>query len=49
MNYARIYPPQALERDKEAWIKWYEDNKCKNIQLKNNYPIPEQDKKFFEY
>jgi len=49
MNYARIYPPQALERDKKVWIKWYEDNKCKNIQLKKNYPIPEQYKEFFEY
>jgi hypothetical protein len=48
VNYARIYPPQAFEKDKKLWIKWYEDNKCKNIQLKKNYPIPEQYKEFFE-
>jgi hypothetical protein len=49
MNYARIYSPQAFERDKNVWIKWYEDNKCKNLQLKENYPIPEQYQEFFEY
>jgi hypothetical protein len=49
MNYARIYPPQALERDKKVWIKWYEDNKCNNLQLKENYPIPEQYQEFFKY
>ena len=48
MNYARIYPPQALEIDKKVWIKWYEDNKCKNIKLKKSHPIPEQYKEFFE-
>lgn len=49
MNYARIYPPQALVRDKEIWLKWYEKNKCTNIQLKKDYPVPEQYKEFFEY
>ena len=49
MNYARIYPLQAFEKDKKIWIKWYEDNKCKNLQLKENYLIPEQYKEFFEY
>lgn len=49
MNYARVYPPQAFERDRKVWIKWYEENKCKNIQLKESYPIPEQYKEFFEY
>ena len=49
INYARIYPLKALERDKKVWIKWYEDNKCKNLQLKENYPIPEQYQEFFEY
>ena len=48
INYARIYPPQALERDKIIWLKWYEENKCKNIQLKKSHPIPEQYKEFFE-
>ena len=48
MNYARVYPPQAFEKDKQVWIKWYEDNKCKNVQLKESYPIPEQYKEFFE-
>jgi len=49
MNYARIYPLHALERDKKVWIIWYEDNKCKNLKLKESYPIPEQYKEFFEY
>ena len=49
MNYARIYHSNVLEKDKLIWIKWYENNKCKNIQLKRNYPIPEQYKEFFEY
>lgn len=49
MNYARIYPPQALEKDKREWLKWYEENKCTNIQLKDKYLIPERYKEFFEY
>jgi hypothetical protein len=49
MNYARIYPPKAMEKDKIVWLKWYEENKCKNIQLKKSYPIPEQYKEILEY
>ncbi|RYE53472.1 MAG: hypothetical protein EOP48_14315 [Sphingobacteriales bacterium] len=33
-NYARTYPYGAFENDKKKWLKWYEDNKCKNIQYK---------------
>jgi hypothetical protein len=48
VNYARIYPPHAFERDKKVWIKWYEENKCNNIQLKDKYPIPEQYQEFYQ-
>lgn len=34
MNYARTYPIGAFEKDKEVWLKWYEENKCQNIQFK---------------
>lgn len=49
MNYNRSYPIGIFKKDKEVWLKWYEDNKCKNIQLKKSYPIPERYKEIFEY
>lgn len=41
MNYARTYPIGVFEEDLKNWLKWYEENKCKNIQLKKTYVIPE--------
>lgn len=32
-NYTRSYPVGVYEKDKEDWLKWYEENKCKNIQF----------------
>ncbi|RZJ65511.1 MAG: hypothetical protein EOO45_16700 [Flavobacterium sp.] len=31
-NYARLYPLEIFEQDKKGWLKWYEANKCNNIQ-----------------
>lgn len=36
LNYARIYPYGIYETDRKDWLKWYEENKCSNIQL-NKY------------
>lgn len=36
LNYARTYPGGIYEDDRKIWIKWYEENKCKNIQFKKN-------------
>lgn len=33
-NYNKSYPIGVFEKDKEGWLKWYEENKCKNIQFK---------------
>jgi hypothetical protein len=33
-NYNRSYPIGAFEKDKQGWLKWYEENKCNNIQFK---------------
>jgi len=41
MNYARTYPVGVFEKDRLKWMKWYEENKCKNIQFKKSYVIPE--------
>jgi hypothetical protein len=41
INYARSYPIGVFEQDKIKWIDWYEENKCKNIQFKDTYIIPE--------
>jgi hypothetical protein len=41
MNYARSYPFGIYQQDRKKWIEWYEENKCKNIQLKNSYIIPD--------
>jgi hypothetical protein len=34
LNYARLYPIGAYERDRKGWLDWYEKNKCYNIQFK---------------
>ena len=36
-NYDRSYPYGVYEKDKKNWLKWYEENKCANIQLKTEY------------
>ena len=36
LNYARIYPFVTFESDKKIWLKWYEENKCKNIHFKDS-------------
>lgn len=41
MNYSRTYPIGIFERDRIKWLEWYEENKCKNIQFKSTYIIPE--------
>jgi hypothetical protein len=41
MNYAMSYPIGIFQQDKIKWIEWYEENKCKNIQFKDTYIIPE--------
>ncbi|WP_353089153.1 hypothetical protein [Flavobacterium sp.] len=28
------YPYGVYEEDKSVWLKWYEENKCNNIQIK---------------
>ena len=33
-NYSRTYPSGIFEEDKLVWLKWYEENKCGNIQFK---------------
>lgn len=35
-NYASVYPIGIFEKDKANWLKWYEDNKCNNIQFQDN-------------
>jgi hypothetical protein len=34
LNYATAYPLEVYEKDKQGWLKWYEENKCSNIQFK---------------
>ncbi|TRW22986.1 hypothetical protein FMM05_14910 [Flavobacterium zepuense] len=34
LNYARTYPIGIFEDDKKGWLKWYDENKCSNIQFK---------------
>lgn len=41
MNYARTYPVGIFEKDQIKLLEWYEENKCKNIQFKNSYIVPE--------
>jgi len=33
-NYDRGYPIGVYKKDSQGWLKWYEENKCKNIQFK---------------
>ena len=33
-NYAKTYPIGVYETDRIGWIKWYEENKCNNIQFR---------------
>lgn len=48
MNYGRTYGIRTLEKDEVMWLKWYQENKCKNLKLKKNYTIPEKYLIFFE-
>ena len=32
-NYSHTYPYGSFLKDKAEWLKWYEENKCKNIQV----------------
>lgn len=48
MNYGRTYGIKTLEKDEIDWLKWYQENKCKNVQLKNKYPIPDKYLTFFQ-
>jgi hypothetical protein len=48
INYGRTYTIKTLEKDEIEWLKWYQENKCKNLQLKKKYPIPEKYLIFFE-
>lgn len=41
MNYARTYPIGVYEQDRTKWLEWYDANKCKNIQFRTDYDIPE--------
>jgi len=41
MNYSRTYPLGIFQQDRIKWMEWYEQNKCKNIQFKDTYIIPE--------
>jgi hypothetical protein len=33
-NYTFMYDSESFKIDKENWLKWYEKNKCNNIQFK---------------
>lgn len=34
-NYANAYTNyNVFKKDKDNWLSWYEENKCKNIQIK---------------
>ena len=35
LNYDRSYPYGIYEKDRVNWLKWYDENKCSNIQLKD--------------
>ena len=34
-NYSNTYPIGVFEEDKNGWLKWYEENKCNNLKLKD--------------
>ena len=48
MNYGRTYAIKTLEKDEMERLKWYQENKCKNLQLKKKYTIPEKYLIYFE-
>jgi hypothetical protein len=33
-NFGNTYPIGAYEKDKLIWLRWYDENKCQNIQMK---------------
>jgi hypothetical protein len=35
LNYARSYPFGVYKDDRKNWIKWYDENKCSNLQFVN--------------
>lgn len=41
MNYSSTYPTGVFEQDHIKWMQWYEENKCTNIQFKDDLIIPE--------
>lgn len=34
LNYDNTFPFKSFQEDKSNWLKWYEENKCNNIQIK---------------
>lgn len=40
-NYDRSYPSGVFEKDRVNILKWYEENKCNNIQFKSSLTIPD--------
>ena len=48
MNYVRSYPLGIFKQDHEKWLEWYEENRCRNIQFKSEYVIPEVYKDVYE-
>ena len=34
LNYAHTYPVGIFESDYKILLKWYDDNKCNNVQIK---------------
>ncbi len=40
-NYEVRYPTiEVFKMDEMNWLKWYEENKCRNIQFKSNHITP---------
>ncbi len=35
-NYDRSYPYGIYQNDRISWLKWYDENKCNNIQSKDS-------------
>ncbi len=35
LNYDNTYPYGVYEIDRKIWLKWYDENKCSNIQIKD--------------
>lgn len=34
LNYDNTFPFTSFQEDKSNWLRWYEENKCNNIQIK---------------